>query len=66
MFRDALDKLNSLNIQEIFLEVADNNTAALALYTRAGFLKFNTRRNYYTNGVSAICMKAVLSPRLSA
>lgn len=63
MFRNALNALNSLSIQVVFLEVADNNTAAIALYDRAGFLKFNTRHNYYTNGVSAICMKAVLSPR---
>ena len=62
MLRGALDALTSAKIETVFLEVADDNAAALALYARAGFAQFSTRSNYYANGASAICMKAVLSP----
>lgn len=31
----------------LFLEVADDNTAALALYARAGFAEAGRRRDYY-------------------
>jgi ribosomal-protein-alanine N-acetyltransferase len=62
MLRGALDALGSAKIETVFLEVADDNAAALALYARAGFAQFSTRSNYYANGASAICMKAVLSP----
>lgn len=31
----------------LFLEVADDNTAALALYARAGFVEAGRRRGYY-------------------
>ncbi len=66
MLHDALNALTSERIEDVFLEVADDNTAAVALYARAGFVQFSTRRNYYANGASAICMKAVLSPASGA
>jgi len=46
----------------VFLDVSDQNTAARALYARCGFTGFALRHNYYKNGTTAICMKAVLSP----
>jgi ribosomal-protein-alanine N-acetyltransferase len=62
MLRGALDALTVAKIEAVFLDVADDNTAALALYARTGFMPFSTRRNYYANGASAICMKVVLPP----
>ena len=35
---------------EIFLEVRENNQAALALYRQAGFLEVGRRPNYYAGG----------------
>jgi ribosomal-protein-alanine N-acetyltransferase len=66
MLRGALVALASAKIETVFLEVADDNAAALALYARAGFAQFSTRSNYYANGASAICMKAALSPASGA
>lgn len=57
MLQEALDHLAQVGVHEVFLEVADNNTAALALYARCGFTAFDERRNYYPDGRTAICMK---------
>ncbi|SMX39111.1 GNAT family N-acetyltransferase [Octadecabacter ascidiaceicola] len=57
----ALRILGHQGVQEIFLDVAEDNTPALALYARCGFTEFSRRPNYYANGATAICMKSVLS-----
>ena len=59
---DTLRHLKSVNVEEVFLDVSDQNTAARALYARCGFTGFAMRPNYYKNGTTAICMKAVLFP----
>lgn len=59
---DTLKRLAAVNVEEVFLDVSDQNTAARALYARCGFTGFALRHNYYKNGATAICMKAVLSP----
>jgi ribosomal-protein-alanine N-acetyltransferase len=61
MMRDALTAVQSVNVEEVFLEVAEDNTPARALYDRCGFVQFATRDNYYANGAAAICMKIELS-----
>ena len=46
------------NINAIYLEVREHNKPALNLYTKSGFLKIGTRKNYYTDtSESAINMK---------
>ena len=62
LLRDALSRLKAVNVEEVFLDVSDQNTAARALYARCGFTGFAMRPNYYKSGATAICMKAVLSP----
>lgn len=51
--------------EESFLEVAADNTAALALYARAGFVQAGGRKGYYSrpdgSAIDAIVMRAVLS-----
>lgn len=47
--------------QTMFLEVADGNDAALALYRRAGFTQVGLRRGYYS-GVDALTMRLDLAP----
>lgn len=65
MLTAALNELTTAAVEEVFLEVAEDNTAAIALYNRNGFTAFATRSAYYANSVAAICMKAVLSPSSS-
>ena len=60
-FKNALRILTEHSVQEVFLDVADDNAPALALYARCGFTAFSRRRNYYKNGATAICMKVKLS-----
>ena len=52
--------------QRLFLEVAADNAAALALYQAAGFAPVGSRRNYYprANGpaVDALVLKKPLNP----
>ncbi|MBT8412369.1 MAG: GNAT family N-acetyltransferase, partial [Octadecabacter sp.] len=60
MLHAALDHLAKTGVEAVFLDVAANNAAALALYTGAGFIAFDERRNYYPDGSTAICMKVGL------
>ena len=41
----------------LFLEVAETNAAARALYARAGFAAISERPRYYRNGDTAIVMR---------
>ena len=36
------------NIKKIFLEVSQNNVAAISLYEKTGFIKIGIRKNYYS------------------
>lgn len=42
---------------EIFLEVAENNSGAISLYTREGWVRIGSRPCYYPHGINAIVMK---------
>ena len=56
----TMANLISLGVKTVYLEVAENNTNAIDLYTRTGFEKYNIRKQYYNvNGVKidAILMK---------
>ncbi len=39
--------------KNIFLEVRENNTAAIALYKKIGFKQTTIRKKYYRNGDNA-------------
>lgn len=58
-------RLRSLSIQQVFLEVAESNTAAVALYHAAGYASAGYRKDYYDgpNGqkVSALVLTKDLS-----
>jgi [ribosomal protein S18]-alanine N-acetyltransferase len=49
----------SLGAAAMFLEVADDNPAALALYDRLGFVRVAARKGYYGGG-DALVLKAAL------
>ncbi len=44
-------------IKDIFLEVAENNEAALRLYEQCGFQVLGLRRAYYADGQTAVMMR---------
>ncbi len=52
--------------QTLFLEVADNNAAARALYEREGFRQAGRRRRYYPDGADALVMRCALTPCATA
>jgi ribosomal-protein-alanine N-acetyltransferase len=47
---------------KVLLEVRASNTAALALYERHRFVRFNVRERYYSDGEDGIEMVLTLSP----
>ena len=49
---------------ELFLEVAENNAAARALYAGAGAEEAGRRRRYYVDGIDALVLRIVL-PRIA-
>ena len=44
---DFLCKATTMGAREIFLEVADNNRAAIALYLKSGFTEVARRKAYF-------------------
>lgn len=48
-------------VSRLHLEVSAENTAALALYEKAGFARTGLRRKYYRNGADAVTMAHDLS-----
>ncbi len=47
--------------ESLFLEVARDNVAALALYAAAGFEEVGLRRRYYASGADAVVMRRALN-----
>ena len=53
-------------VEIVFLEVAQDNTAALALYKTTGYDAIGMRKNYYKRAggrVSAVTLRKQLSPK---
>jgi [ribosomal protein S18]-alanine N-acetyltransferase len=44
---EFLDKAKQRQSESVFLEVAENNTAAIALYVKKGFVQMGKRPRYY-------------------
>lgn len=60
LFTALLDALKEHGIKEVFLEVESDNESAVALYEKAGFVKYNQRRDYYGGGRDAMLYKRSL------
>ncbi len=50
-----------LEADALFLEVAHDNLAALALYESAGFSRVGLRKGYYASGADAVVMRRALN-----
>ena len=46
-----------LSAKQVFLEVREDNTAAIALYASREFENISVRRNYYPDGTTAVIMR---------
>ncbi len=51
-----LSELKERKIAKVFLEVEHDNVPALALYEKAGFVRYGYRRGYYGAGKDAVLM----------
>jgi ribosomal-protein-alanine N-acetyltransferase len=61
LLRTAMDRAGALGATTMFLEVAVNNDAALALYAAHEFAEAGLRRNYYKDGTDALILRCTLS-----
>jgi len=52
----ALGFAREAAVETVFLEVADGNDAAKAMYFGLGFTQINRRRGYYANGDDALVL----------
>lgn len=56
LVEDLLARAPAEGVNRVLLEVRASNVAALALYERLGFERFNLRAGYYADGEDAIEM----------
>ncbi len=67
LMREAIRHLRADRIPELFLEVAETNTAAITLYKKLGFETVATRASYYSDPenpdqrVSALVMRMTIA-----
>ncbi len=61
MLKILCDSARVLNVKTMTLEVRESNENAIAMYEKAGFIKVNRRKRYYTdNQEDAIIMNTTL------
>jgi len=48
-------------LKKCFLEVRENNTAAISLYKKLGYEKIAERKKYYADGECAVVMNLILN-----
>ena len=57
LLRAATAEVARRGATALFLEVAEGNVAALALYRHAGFVQIDRRRHYYADGADALVLR---------
>lgn len=65
LMEQAFAHLKSLGVEKLFLEVAIDNAAAFALYTRTGFVQVGTRPQYYPQETGDFTDAVILVKELS-
>jgi ribosomal-protein-alanine N-acetyltransferase len=66
LFAAALPEARALGAAEVFLEVAVDNDAAIALYERLGFRRAGVRTDYYDRGPEGFTDAIVMRLDLAA
>ena len=61
LMRATMAECRARGAVKMFLEVAETNAHARALYARLGFVRVGTRRNYYPGGGHAFLLEASLT-----
>ena len=56
LIEEVKEFLKDQGIAKVFLEVAEDNESAKALYLKSGFRSFNIRKDYYGRGRNALLM----------
>jgi ribosomal-protein-alanine N-acetyltransferase len=56
----AMSQAELAAAKSVFLEVSTRNEAAIALYTKFGFVRGGLRRDYYADGSDALVMEKTL------
>lgn len=51
------NEVKKVGATKIFLEVSTENTPAIKLYEKCGFVQIGKRKNYYSDGTDAILMQ---------
>ena len=57
LLNEVFKILSKEGIKRVFLEVRNHNERAKNLYLKLGFVTYLERKNYYSNGDDALCMK---------
>ena len=55
-----ISELKKRGIAKVFLEVESDNSNAVSLYEKAGFVQYNTRKDYYGEGRDAMLYRRSL------
>lgn len=66
LLQDTMARAARCGAETLFLDVAEDNAPARALYRKAGFAEVGQRRGYYARGGAAAVDALVLSRRLDA
>jgi ribosomal-protein-alanine N-acetyltransferase len=61
LLRAAMVRAAGLGARAMFLEVAEGNAPARALYTAHAFSKVGRRRRYYPNGGDALVLRCTIT-----
>jgi ribosomal-protein-alanine N-acetyltransferase len=62
LLQALMHKAPARGATEVFLEVAESNAAARALYAKAGAQEVGRRRRYYADGADALILRMALKP----
>lgn len=63
LMEDVIQKATALHSNCITLEVRENNTQAIHLYKKNGFIEQGIKANYYADGANALIMhKYLINP----
>ena len=63
LMRYLIKECENLNVNKLFLEVSQTNTAAEKFYTRFNFSTVGIRRNYYKDGSDALLKEKKLTTK---